>query len=254
MKLKANSLFTLLSNNKTLVFSSLFILISNCNKENKFAKTNYKSDFSKINTTALPKFEYETENTAEWQIRNNKIECLVSNKNRKISLKTRQLGNQDGNLEMTVRLGFYNDKISSLNKNWAGFHIGSKSNFQNTHSDTRKGINIGMCTNGALFIGAPSPNHKNNTIIKALKKGVHLKMSISNHLDNYTIDFSVLDSTNKKVLGRISKKDITKEQITGNLALISSFENVEPNVQKPIKSVWFQDWEIKGTKVALITE
>ena len=46
---------------------------------------------------------------------------------RKIHLLTRKLGNQNGDLEMKVRIGFFNNKISSLNKNWGGFQIGSKS-------------------------------------------------------------------------------------------------------------------------------
>lgn len=231
---------------------AVFLFFVGCNKENKKATT-YKSDFTKKEISTFPEQEFWTDNFKEWQVYKNRIECLVSKEDRKISLKTRKLSNQEGNLEMKVRLGFFNDKISSLNKNWAGFHIGSKSDF-GLATNPKKGINIGMCTNGALFIGAPSPNHKNNIIINTLKNGVDLKMSISNHLDNYTIDFSVLDSTNGKVLGRISKRDLTKEQITGDLALISSFENTEFANPNPTKSVWFQDWEIKGSKVTILTE
>ncbi|QOD62333.1 hypothetical protein H9I45_07795 [Polaribacter haliotis] len=254
MKLNANPFFSLVDKSKIIVFICLSMLFLSCEKENKFAKTDYKSDFSKITQTTLPELEYASENSKEWQIINNKIECLVSNEDRKISLRTRQLGNQEGDLEMSVHMGFYNDEISNLNKNWAGFHIGSKSDFKVNAPNSKKGINIGMCTNGALFIGAPSPNHKNKTIIEALKKGVNLKMSISNHFNNYTIDLSVIDTTNGKVLGRISKKDIAKEQITGDLALISSFENIENENSNPTKSVWFQDWEIKGSKVTLLTK
>ena len=52
-----------------------------------------------------------------------------------------------------------------------------------------------------------------------------------------------------KILARISKKGITKEQIAGSLALISNFENSEINSDDTMKSVWFQDLEIKGSKV-----
>ena len=246
--------FHSIKNKSTVLFCGCFLLISiGCQKENNFT-TAYKSNFSNPKQTTLPELEYSANNINEWKVFNNRIECLVSNEERKIHLLTRKLANQNGDLEMKVRLGFFNDKISSLNKNWAGFHIGSNTSFENSSTLQKKGINIGMCTNGALFIGAPSPNHKNPIIINALKKGVDLKISISNHLNNYTIDFSVLDSTNGKVLARISKKDIAPEQITGDLGLISNFENSEMIISKPTKSVWFQDWEIKGSKVALLTK
>ena len=247
--------FHSIKNKSAIFFCGCFLSISiGCQKENNVI-TAYKSNFENPKQTTLPEIEYSANNINEWQVFNNRIECLVSSKERKIHLLTRKLGNQNGNLEMKVRLGFFNDKISNLNKNWAGFYIGSSTSFSKSSSTIlKKGINIGMCTNGALFIGAPSPNHKNPTIINSLKNGVDLKIVISNYLNNYTIDFSVLDSKSRKILGRISKKDITPEQITGDLGLISNFENSEITTSTATKSVWFKDWEIKGTKVTLLAK
>lgn len=249
MKLRVFSLFPFI-NKKIIVFifTSVFICIIGCKHENNIT-TSFKSDFKNkdLNTT-VSKLEYWTINPKDWKIESNRIECLVSKKNTQIHLLTRQLTDQKGDLEMKVRLGFFNHKISNLNKNWAGFHIGSKSIVYKN----KKGLDIGVCTNGALFIGAPSPNPKNNNIIKALKKGIDLKILISNNTDSYTIDLSVLDPESGKLLSQISKKNITPEQISGDFALISSFENSKIENEQTKKSVWFQDWEIKGTKVAML--
>lgn len=219
------------------------LLFVECNKENseKFPRRNHLTN----KTTSLSILEFKPENPKEWQISNNKIECLVSIEDRKINLLTRKLERKKENLEITVRLGFFNDNISNLNKNWAGFYIGSTSVFSKNTSIQKKGINIGVCTNGALFIGMPSLNHQNTNIINALKEGVDLKMSILNNQKNYMIDLSVFDIKTKKLLGRISKKNITEEQLIGDIGLISSFENLEAHTNNPKKSVWFQNWKVK---------
>lgn len=247
MKLKVNNLFSASDKNKILVFSCLFMLFLSCKKENNLV-TDFKSNFKK-NATAISGLDYWSNNPYEWQVNHNKIECLVSKENSKLNLLKKQLGTENATVEINIRLGFFNDKISTLNKNWAGFHLGSSRSFLND----KKGLDIGLCTNGALFIGAPSLNHKNNIIINSLKNGVDLKILIKNNNQNkYTIDFSVLDIKKGQVLGRISKKNITPEQIIGDVALKSSFENSDENAFSNLKSVWFQDWEIKGSKIAML--
>ncbi|TXD46765.1 hypothetical protein [Polaribacter sp. IC073] len=220
-----------------------------CIKEHHL-NTDYKIDFINKEISTVSELKYWTKDANEWQIENNRIECLVSCLDRKIHLQTTKLSSEDATVEMKIRLGFLNDEITSLNKNWAGFHIGYKNNLLNDNLENfNKGINIGVCTNGALFIGSPSPNQKNQKIINNLKKGLDLKVLITNTNNLYKIDFSVLEVKTGEVLGRISKKDIASEEILGDLSLISSFQNPEKNKVNNNKSVWFQHWEIKGSKV-----
>ena len=226
----------------------VLILLVRCNQENSETII-YKSNDTKKETSSFEKLEFKTDNPEEWEVSNNRIACLVSAENRKIQLQTTKLENQKGGLEIKVRLGFFNDKVSSLNKNWAGIHISSVSDPNVNVNTQKKGLSIGLCTNGALFIGTPSPNQNNDSIISTLKNGVDLKVSILNNSKDYVIYFSVSDIKTKKILSRISKKGITKEQIAGSLALISNFENREFNSNDNPKSVWFQDLEIKGSKV-----
>ncbi|MFD1616297.1 hypothetical protein [Gelatiniphilus marinus] len=236
-----------------IVFVLLFA--GSCIKKGNSA-TAYKSNFNTTTTSSIDATEYWSKNPQDWQISSHGIECLVSNESRKIQLLTRQLGTQEGNLEMTVRLGFYNNKISSLNNNWAGFNLGSKDRVLNFNNKTeyKQGINIGVCTNGSLFIGAPSPNHKNENIVAALKKGIDLNVLISKETNGYAINFSVLEIEKGEVLGHISKKNITSDKFIGNLELVSNFVTGKPNKVNPTKSVWFKDWEIKGTKVVRLKD
>lgn len=235
---------------KTAIFLMVFmsILFSGCNKEEN---ATFKSDFGDIETPTLAGSEYRPTALKDWQVSDNRMECLVSDENRNLLLLTRELGNQRGTLEMTVRVGFFNQALSNRNTNWAGFSIGSKDDFLNYGNDTKlySGIKIGVCTNGALFIGEPSPNHKNQEIINALPKGLDLKIVVTPIKNHYTINFSTFDISTGKVLASISKKNVTKDWLMGDLVLVSNFESTEPGKENNAKSVWFEDWVIKGTKL-----
>ena len=235
---------------KTAIFLMVFmsILFSGCNKEEN---ATFKSDFGDIETPTLAGSEYRPTALKDWQVSDNRMECLVSDENRNLLLLTRELGNQRGTLEMTVRVGFFNQALSNRNTNWAGFSIGSKDDFLNYGNDTKlySGIKIGVCTNGALFIGEPSPNHKNQEIINALPKGLDLKIVVTPIKNHYTINFFFFFISTGKVLASISKKNVTKDWLMGDLVLVSNFESTEPGKENNAKSVWFEDWVIKGTKL-----
>jgi hypothetical protein len=234
-----------------MVFSS--VLFSGCNKEEN---TMFKSDFGDIETPTLIGSAYRPTTVKEWQVSDNRIECLVSNENRNLKLLTRELGIQRGTLEMTVRVGFFNQTISNRNDNWAGFCIGSKGEISNSGNGIKldNGLKIGVCTNGALFIGEPSPNHKNQEVIDALPQGLELKIVVTPIKNHYTIDFSTFDIATGKVLASISKKYVTKDWLMGDLVLVSNFESTEPSKENNAKSVWFEDWIIKGTKLNSLEE
>jgi hypothetical protein len=235
---------------KTVFFLMVFlsIILSGCNKEEDAM---FKSDFGDIETPTLAGSEYRPTALKDWQVSDDRMECLVSNENRNLQLLTRELGNQRGTLEMTVRVGFFNQALSNRNNNWAGFSIGSKGAFLNYGNRAKlyEGIKIGVCTNGALFIGEPSPNHKNQEVINALPKGLDLKIVVTPIKNYYTIDFSTFDISTGKVLASISKKQVTKDWLMGDLVLVSNFESREPGKENNAKSVWFEDWIIKGTKL-----
>ncbi|WP_373943048.1 hypothetical protein OEG92_08075 [Polaribacter sejongensis] len=147
-----------------------------------------------------------------------------------------------------MHLGILNDEVS--NKNWVGFHIGDKLNKKDNYN-IRKGIDIGICTNGTLFIGTLNSNQKNSNLINALKTGVYLQLLIiNNKKGNYTLDFSALEEKSGKVLTRISKKNVSEKQLVGSFSLVSNFENENNNsTANKTRSVWFKEWKIEGSKV-----
>ena len=233
---------------KTVFFLMVFLsaLLTSCNKE---GNEMFESDFGDIETPTLAGSEYRPTASKDWQVSDDRMERLVSNENRNLQLLTRELGNQRGTLEMTVRVGFFNQALSHRNINWAGFGIGSKGEFLNYGNSPKlyNGLKIGVCTNGALFIGEPSPNHKNQEIIDALPKGLDLKIVVTPIKNHYTIDFTTFDIATGKVLASISKKHVTKDGLMGDLVLVSNFET--KGKVNNVKSVWFEDWTIKGTKL-----
>ncbi|MEC3907167.1 alkaline phosphatase D family protein [Tamlana sp. 2201CG12-4] len=211
----------------------------------------FKSNFIGIQPRTWVGQEYWANPMQDWRLAHDRLECLVSAKNRNIHLLTRQLNERKGELDMKVRLGFFNQDISEENENWAGFSIGAAGEF-NDYRDNAifgKGINIGVCTNGALFIGEPSPNNINKDIIKALKGGIDLRVSVAFDEKKacYTLDFSVHDIETGKTIGHIAKNDIAPELLVGDLVLVSNFNNDKVNYSK---SVWFKDWELSGTKLS----
>lgn len=241
-----NSLFIKL----LIVLTILFNLIS-CT--NAVENNNFKSDFEGISKRTWIGPEYWANPLQDWQIVNNRIECLVSNENRNIHHLTRQLGDQEGTLEMQVSLGVLNTETSSVNNYWVGFCIGAKGEFDDyrNHAVFGKGLNIGIGTNGTLFIDQPNKNNKNTSIISEFKKGVDLHLKATPLNNKYKIDVSVFKSGTKELLASISKRDVPSENLVGDLVLMSNFDTENEYERNYKKSVWFKNWKIKGSKVVI---
>ena len=229
-----------------------------CCTEIRISNNYFKSNFNEIDSQIWLGQDYWSNPLQDWQISNDRIECLVSSENRNVHLLTRRLSDTLGHLEMTVQMGFFNKNTSLLNKNWAGFSIGSKGKFSDFRDNAiyGEGLNIGITTNGSFFIGDPIPNGKNEDIIDNFSDGLILKLKITSvkkrHISSYIIDFTILSADTKRVLGSISKYNVSPENLIGDLVLVSHFENEEESNR--IKSVWFKDWEVKGDKVAKCEE
>jgi phosphodiesterase/alkaline phosphatase D-like protein len=237
---------------KVFWFTIMILAIIGCSSE-KHNPLTFMSDFEGIETRTWIGPEYWSNPMQDWQVSNDKIECLVSNENRNIHLLTNQLGSNNGDLEMSIQLGFINLSESQNNKNWAGFSIGSKGKFDDYRDNAiyGKGINIGISSNGSIFIGDPSMNRKNDTILKLLSHGVLLKVTAVPYKDFYSINFSVHDIETGHILANISKQKIAKEELIGDLVLVSNFESLEEGIVNNTKSVWFKNWKIKGSKVSI---
>ena len=68
--------------------------------------------------------EYWANPLQDWRIRNGRLECVVSGGNRNVHLLTHQLGQREGDLMMTVRLGRVDPEETQSDHGWAGFPAG----------------------------------------------------------------------------------------------------------------------------------
>ena len=233
---------------KAILAVVLIFSLSSCDK--KTAPNTFKSNFEGLPTRTWIGPQYWANPLQDWQIDNNRIECLVSNQNRNIHHLTRQLGKKNGTLDMKVSLGLLNTEHTTNSNHWVGFSIGARGEFDDyrNHAIFGKGLNVGIGTNGALFIGQQNKNNKNTAIIAALKQGVDLQVTLTPLEGEYKIDLSVYRTKSQELLASISKRNVAPEKLIGDLVLMSDFKNgINKRVQT--KSVWFKDWTIKGSKV-----
>ena len=99
--------------------------------------------------------EYWSNRLQDWRVADGRLECTTSGADRNVHLLTRQLGAGQGDLRMSVRLGALDGKRPG--PGWAGFRVGAIGYWRDYRDSARrgKGLNVGVTTDGQLFIGAP---------------------------------------------------------------------------------------------------
>lgn len=220
-------------------------------KSEKLKNPIFSSDFdsSKQRTWIGP--EYWSNPMQDWQIENAELVCLVSKKNRNVHVLTKKLDPLQGDMEMSVSLRVFNFDEGDVGKNWVGFSIGSKGEFDDYRDDAvfGKGLNMGVTTNGNLFIGEilDDPIHKENQIL--LQSGVDLKVELSYSEKGYQLTLYLLRADSKEPIVQLSKMDIIAEKLIGDLVLVSNYNLKRGASGLNEKSVAFKDWKISGNKV-----
>jgi len=214
-------------------------------------ESGFKSDFSSSQERVWIGPEYWANPMQDWQINNGALECLVRKKNRNVHLLTQKLDTTKGNLKMQVSLKVFSPQTDKIHKNWVGFSIGSKGEF-NDYRDSAlfgKGLNIGVTTNGNLFIGDfPEDNELNSEVQKLLSDGVKLQVNLAHKDDGYQLEVSIKTKEDVVIEQRF-KGEVSAEELVGDLVLVSDF-NLDKNDPKALqKSVSFKDWEISGNKI-----
>jgi len=99
--------------------------------------------------------EYWTNRLQDWRVSSGRLECTTSGGDRNCHLLTRELAPGAGTLSMSVRLGRLDEKKPTAG--WAGFRVGSIGVFRDYRDSCRRGVGLdcGVTTDGALFIGKP---------------------------------------------------------------------------------------------------
>lgn len=221
----------------------LFAILFSCDSTPQF-QSNFVT--SQARTWIGP--EYWANPLQDWQVKNGKLECLVSKKNRNVHVLTKKLDTINGDLNMRVKLQVFNVEPSIKGVNWVGFSIGSKGEF-NDYRDNAvfgKGLNIGITTNGNLFIDElPKTDSLNLTNQKLLLKGAEIKIKVREKDNQYELHLSLIDSDSNTQISQLTKSQINAKKLIGDLVLVSDYSTISNS-----KSVAFENWTFSGSKIS----
>ena len=205
--------------------------------------------------------EYWANPLQDWRIRNGRLECVVSGGNRNVHLLTHQLGQCEGDLMMTVRLGRVDPEETQSDHGWAGFRLGIRG-FLDDYRNAAiwgRGLNAGITTAGELFLSEPGDPRTQRDFANALPiDNIELHLTVRSAGARYTVSLSARDPKDGSVLGRVTRDDIDAEDLVGSLALVNDRPS-EGAVSPQDRSrggdrggrvrFWFADWRISGSKV-----
>ena len=236
---------------KQLFFLFIVVLILTSCSNQKKESASYSSKWPETVHRTWIGPEYWTNRLQDWQLDKGRVECLTSEPNRNINLLNWRLDKKEGNFTIRVRTGLLTDSLASNKKNWMGFRIGAKGNFNDYRDDAiyGKGLNVGIATCGELFIGeAPVKENGNaKSLIPFLKNEIELIAVVGIVGGEYSLKLSALDPKTNKILAEIEEHDIPEQMLYGSLVLVSHFTDLKRNNNIP--SCWFDDWRITGSKL-----
>ena len=183
----------------------------------------------------------------DWRVHDGRLECVRGGENRNVHLLTHWLGDDPGQLTMSVRLGLLSE---GEKKGSAGFAIGVLDGDTRDHLSSLffgNGLPAGITSDGRLFIGRmddpPTPSVVNTP------DDVELRLSIQPAGDAYTITLTAQTPGSDGLLGAVSVDGISGDQLVGNLVLVNNVGNRRPHVadEGKLPRFWFRDWRVSGS-------
>ncbi len=221
------------------------------------AGAEFRSDFSSHDRVWIGP-QYWANPLQDWRLHDGRVEAAASGGNRNLFLLTHELSGAVAPFEIRVRLG----KLSLYpSGGWAGFRIGIKGVVKGyRYAALRgKGLNIGITTTGAPFIGdreAAAAMRRRDPGIPL--DSLELRLVGTPDIISYRLTLTVHDASGKELL-RAEREETSGAMIAGGVALVNEpmFE-FRPSVQdsygpegKRTGDVrfWFDDWSMTGPKV-----
>lgn len=196
--------------------------------------------------------EYWANRLQDWRVTEGRLECIMPGTNRNVHLLTRDLGARKGDFTMSVRFGLTGNDAEVSGKNWVGFRIGAKGEFDDYRDSAiyGKGLNAGITTEGRLFIGDFIPDiiRELESVRYALKQnGIELRVRAEPEDGTYKLNLSAFDLKTNTQLAVIKQDTISNITLTGNIALVSHLPDIKNEENTPVS--WFSAWTISGSKV-----
>ncbi|MEY4816598.1 MAG: hypothetical protein RLZZ162_3671, partial [Verrucomicrobiota bacterium] len=174
--------------------------------------------------------EYWANPLQDWQVANQRIECVNAAADRNVHLLTRQLSSRPGTLELRVRIGRA-DGPTLAGKGSAGFRIGILGTLKdypelhdyrnNLWPGPNAGFNAGFTAAGTLFLGRPAG--PTSAPINLARDSLDLRLTITPMDGAYQATLTALDSTNARSLAEVTQSGLGGDLFVGNLALVNNF-------------------------------
>ena len=201
----------------------------------------------------------------DWQVREDRIECVQSGGDRNVFLLTHELTEKDGTLGMTVVVGPLGQNGSNLKEGWVGFKLGVRGRFNDYRDNAVRGdgLPVGIHTDGRLFIGKLDSSAKK---IPSFSKPIGLALTAEPLEKYYRVTLEAYDKAGNK-LAKVRRNDIDPDWLIGGLALVCSHGKIPntPEKRPPVEygnwgfragtarggnvRFWFSNWTIYGTKI-----
>jgi hypothetical protein len=206
----------------------------------------FQSDWKSLPDMVWTGEELWAQRLQDWGIKNGELTCFFSGPNRTVHLLTHQLSNKQASFQTSATVKILN--ITNPKKgNFAGFKIGVKGTFDDYRSAimTGKGLNVGVNTDGSLFIGQAVSLEKISAT--NLSQGFQLTLTATPEDGDFVLTLTAASLGQNKAIASIKNENIPSESLVGNIALISHFEG---NSESETTSASFADWRVEGEKVS----
>lgn len=227
----------------------LMVFMASCKKDTTVDNV-FKSNFNSSGARTFIGPEYWSNPMQDWQIENGELVCLVSKPGRNVHILTKKLDTAKGDLKMSVELKALNLKNID-NISWIGFSIGSKGEF-NDYRDNAifgKGLDLGVTTNGNLFIDKIERNQVNRELQNAIGNGAKLEVELLFEDDSYKLHLSLYKTDSDDPISQIELINIDPDKLNGDLVLVSDYKGKHKSDESNKASVSFKNWKISGSKV-----
>ena len=149
--------------------------------------TSFESDWDSAKDRPWIGPNYWSNPLQDWRLQAGRLENIGAGGDRNVFLLTREVGDGEGTLAMSVRLGRLEGSTEALDVGWAGFRLGIRGSFNDYRDSAVRGVglNCGISSDGRLFIG--SLDNSSPVLAGAFDAGVTLALDAQPTGESYQI-------------------------------------------------------------------
>ncbi|MCY4596116.1 MAG: alkaline phosphatase D family protein [Bryobacterales bacterium] len=255
-----------MTRSRTLLLQALLCLVAliGCSSQS----TSFESDWGTTADRPWIGPDYWSNPLQDWRLQAGRLENFRAGGDRNVFLLTREVGDGEGDLAMSVRLGRMEDSTEPLDVGWAGFRIGIRGSFDDYRDSAVRGVglNCGISADGRLFIG--NLDSSSPPLADAFGAGTTLSVEARPEGEGYQLTLRAEAGGEDQEVSR----NVDSGWLVGGLALVSSSAPVgdSPPDEQAIREtgwslkpgtrpggtmrVWFDDWKVSGTKVSAYSD